>query len=491
MGLMRFAVTPPERISEDTVQQAYMSGIDRIAWQCRVRYSNGELALERSVSESGNLHIPWLVEGHGQVTLSTGSLMERQEPYHLPVELARGEIGQIRNQLSEWQLIGLPVPEEINNKLAEARGYFARAVAGPQGSEQSAQLAEEAIRGALEASNRLADCYAEQALTIRHRTSSKLPTLLGADLGISLLDNYTSREFLQTFNAATVPMVWREVETSEGNRNWSICDKQIEWCRSHGLTVCGGPLLQLDRWSVPDWLYVCEGDFDSLLSFATEFITAAVNRYKGRVDLWQCIGRLSAVEFLSLTEEEKVRLAAQTIELTRSLDPQTPVATSFDQPWAEYMSRQNLDFPPLHLADALVRADLGLTAVVLEMDMGYHPEGTLNRDPLELSRQLDYWSGLGLPIYLSLCVPSSNHPDPLARRRAKPPAAECSPRTQRNWIARYLPLILAKPYVYGVYWNQLRDSEPHDFSHGGLFDLRRHPKPAIHVLASIRKAHLK
>ena len=37
---------------------------------------------------------------------------------------------------------------------------------------------------------------------------------------------------------------------------------------------------------------------------------------------------------------------------------------------------------------------------------------------------------------------------------------------------------LAKPMVQGVIWNQLRDSDPHDFPHGGLFDDRRHAELA-------------
>ncbi len=58
-------------------------------------------------------------------------------------------------------------------------------------------------------------------------------------------------------------------------------------------------------------------------------------------------------------------------------------------------------------------------------------------------------------------------------------------------MGRYVPLILAKPYVHGIVWNQLRDFEPHDFPHGGLIDLRRQPKPALAQLAAIRRAHLK
>jgi hypothetical protein len=45
--------------------------------------------------------------------------------------------------------------------------------------------------------------------------------------------------------------------------------------------------------------------------------------------------------------------------------------------------------------------------------------------------------------------------------------------------------------VQGVVWNQLRDSLPHDFPHGGLFDDRRQAKLALRTLATIRQTYLK
>jgi hypothetical protein len=281
------------------------------------------------------------------------------------------------------------------------------------------------------------------------------------------------------------------VETSEGSYCWDICDKQIEWCRANRLKVCAGPLLQMDSRSLPDWIYLCEDDFDTLLSFVEEFIQTAVHRYRGKVDLWVCCGRTNTADLLGLSEEEKVRLAARSLELTHGLDAETPVIVSFDQPWAEYLSARNLDFPPLHFADALVRADLGLAGVMLEVNFGYSSGGTLPRDLLEFSRQLDYWSLLGVPMYLSLCVPGSDRADPLAQLSDRLPPPGSSPQTQQAWIAKYLPMLLAKPYVQGVLWSQLRDSLPHDYPNGGLFDLRRHPKPSLRTLASIRQAHLK
>jgi hypothetical protein len=488
MGLMRFIV-PDDHSSEEVFRQAYLTGLDRVPWFVERRQENGQLVLERSVSDSGSLNIPWLVEGYGQLTLSTGTLRERPEPYHLPLELARGKVSQLRNQMSDWVIQGLEVPPEVHQKVAEATRLFSQAVVDPRQSEQSRELANQAIRTALEAGDQLAECYAEQALALRRRISNRLPSVLGANLGTSLLDDYTAGQYVQTFNAGCAPLVWREIQTSEGRLDWSISDKQIEWCRAHELTVCAGPLLQFDDHSLPDWLYMCEGDFDSILDFASEFVEAVVRRYRGKVDLWICSGRVNTADILSLSEEEKVRLAARSIELVHCLDSDTETVISFDRPWGEYLTQRKNDLPPLHFADALVRAGLGVTGLMLEMNVGYSARGTLQRDPLEFSRLLDYWSILGVPLYLAVTVPSASHADLLARCRETLSQGNWSTKAQQAWVTQYLPPLLAKPFVSGILWNQLRDFEPHDFPHGGLFDLRRHPKPALRQLASLRKAH--
>jgi hypothetical protein len=496
MGLMRFVVVPPERITEETLQQAYVSGVDRVAWRVDLTMEGGQLMVRRAVSESGNLHIPWPVEQRGRLTLSTGSLMEQPRPYHLPLELARGTIGQLSNQLAEWRTLGLAVPEKVTQGLSEAMGYFGRAVVREEGLEESAKLAERAISVALDAIDLTVASYVDQASgtgvtpVARRRAGEKLPVLLGGNLGSAMPDESLAQQFLRCFNAAVVPICWREIEADQGSWRWDVCDRQIEWCRAHALKACGGPLFQLDPRSLPDWLYLYEDDFDNLCACVREFIRAAVTRYRGKVDLWQSAGRLTSAEILSLSEEEKLRLAAGTIELVRSLDPDVPALVSLDQPWGEYLSRRETDLPPLYFADTLVRAGLDLTGVGLEINLGYHPGGTLPRTLLDFSRQLDYWSLLGLPLFVSIAVPSADHEDPLAQRRVGVVRDSWTTGAQQSWVARYVPLILSKPLVQGVFWNQLYDSQPHDFPHGGLFAPDDRPKPALDSLASIRQAHL-
>lgn len=319
MGVMRFLVHPPERITDDVIQRIYMAGLDRVPWYCRVHRTADGFAMERMVSDSGNLYVPWMVPGFGEVTLGTGSLMERERPYHLLVELARGKVNQVRSQLAEWQSIGLTPPKPLMDKLHEAVEQFALAATSQHEPATSAPHAERAIEAALHAAALLATTFTEQALAVRYRQAAKLSTQLGANLGSLVLDESTGKLVRASFNTAALGMNWREIESSQGKLDWSTTDAQIAWCQNHHLQIYGGPLLRLDSLGLPDWLYLWEGDFDSILSFLSDHVERTVTRYRGKVNLWLCASRINVGSVLSLREVDKQRMAVRAIELTRKL----------------------------------------------------------------------------------------------------------------------------------------------------------------------------
>ena len=491
MGVMRFRIHPSERLTDELVQQAYLTGLDRIAWRVEASREDGVLSLCRAASESANLHLPWHIDGHGVVTISSGCLMERLEPYLLPLELARGSLGQLRNQVADWQAIGLNVPQPVRDRVQEAARLFGQAATGQDDPPTCAQRSETSLRLSYEAGVLLTATYTDQSIAVRRRGGGRLAAWLGANLGAALLDESAASVFLHAFNAANVPICWHDVEATEGSYYWPLSDRQIEWCNAHELRTVAGPLLTLAPHAMPDWLALWEDDFENLLAFVEEFVRAAVTRYRGKIDLWQCAGRVNTGDVLCLSEQDKLRLTARSVELVRELDPDVPAAISLDQPWAEYMSRHDADFPPLHFADALIRAGLDISGLALEMNLSRSPGGTLPRSPLELSRQIDAWGSLGLPLYLHISAPSDGVDDPLARRTAQRTPGRWTARVQQAWLARCVPLMLAKPCVAGVFWNQLRDAEPHEFPHAGLFDSHNNPKPALKTLAAIRQAHLR
>jgi len=494
MGVIRFLIDSPQRLTPAAVQRAYFTGPDYIPWPTRARLTLDGLEVERESNESGNLHILWHVPDLGELVLVTGTLAERGKPYWLLVELARGQLFRLRTQMAEWHDLGLVLSREIHAGLERATRLFAEAATCQHLPKEVEPRAERALVAALETGQKLAACFVEQALAGRKRHASKLPTWLGAALGHHAVDKTNGRRLMSSFNAAAVTCNWHEIEAVEGAYRWEAYDQQLEWCQGHDTKIAAGPLLKFSQGALPDWLYLWSGDFENLLSVITDYVETTVTRYRGKVHLWNCAGRLAEPDALGLSEEQRFQLAVRVVEIVHRLDPETPAVISFDQPWGEYLHRSRLELAPLTLADALVRSELGLGGLAVECNVGYSPGGTAARDILAFNRLVDWWGSFGLPLYFYVTFPSAATIDPLSRKPAHV-AVEAHPRGaspagQLAWVEQFVSLLVAKPAVRGVFWNQLADAELHDFPHGGLIDPAGDSKPALAALGAIRRQHL-
>jgi hypothetical protein len=489
MGQLRLVIPRPERLAPAAAEQAYLAGAEGIPWECTTTQSGTSLAIERDTRESGYLYFPWNVPGRGLVMLCSGSLMERSKPYLLPVELARGTINRLRNQVSGWELGGMTMPAGLAPLMLAATTAFARAATGQSDAVAAEDAANAAIAKALEAIDLVTADYTQQVLEIRKSQQSPLPTLFGARLQAAPPLELGAR-FLMAFNTALVSPVWHLAEPKLGAFDWEALDAQVEWCKSQNLRTCFGPLMQFDKHLLPDWLFL-DDEYDEVQLSTLQFIDAVVKRYRGRVQLWHVAGGMNLNGAFDFTEEQRLRLVVEAVDRVRALDARTPMIVSFDQPWGEYIARQDQELTPLHFADTLVRGELGLAGIGLTMNLGYWPGGTLPRDPLEVSRQLDRWSQLGVPLVVFLTVPSEDTVD----RRAQHPgrvlmglaADVVTPSWQQQTLQWLLPLIIAKQSVQAVIIGQWRDDLPHDFAHGGLCDARGRPKPALASVTQIRK----
>lgn len=497
---MRFVAPRRDRILPGATECSYLAGMEGIPWRSRTTWlaggdettGAGEFVVERAVGESGNFFIPWRVEGHGQLILSTASLMERAKAYNLPLELARGALNRLRNQAADWEMGGLVLSQNLHASIRAATAVFCIAVSSENDLE-AADFAEQSIKAALDTSETLADEFCTQVMAARHDQGGPLPSLLGGRLPSRMLSEAESTSLPDAWNAAVVPFSWREIERTAGQFSWDDCDERIRWCQSQGWRIIGGPLLCVGKQNLPDWIYLWEEDFEQLQAHATQFLRATVERFRGRVHIWHCAERMNVDGALRLTEEQRLRLVVAAIDELRRIDPQTPILVSFDQPCGEYLANSSLELSPLHFADSLVRADLGIAGIGLEFNMGYWPQGTFPRDRIEFSRQLDRWSLLGLPLVVFLSAPSSGERDPAARVDAMVPSNSsdaASPESQQRLVERLAPLLLAKHYVQGLFWNEFSDADVSDFAHGGLFDAAGQQKPILDVFTSLRKQYL-
>jgi hypothetical protein len=448
--------------------------------------------LERSVSESGNFHILWDVPEHGRLALATASLVERPRPYSLPVELARGAVHRLRSQISDWQIADTPVPDALEQAAKAIASDLSRAVSSPNELD-AADLADMTLRRTLDVGDQLIRETSQQILLSRRQKSGCLPTLLGGTLPSQSLSEAQRRLLSQAWNSAVVPFSWRVVEQTAGRFAWDVCDQLVRDCRSQGWKIVGGPLLDLGRRNLPDWTYLWEDDFEQLRSYSMQFLRAAVERYRGKVHIWNCAARMNVACAVGLTEEQRLRLVVTAIDEVRRLDPQTPILVSIDQPWAEYLATASHELSPIRFADSLVRADLGVAGLGLELNTGYWPGGTLPRDAVEFSRQLDRWSACGLPLIVFLTIPSGEGSSNLAQpgvMAAERPAVLTPFEGQERRAEQLIALLLAKHYVQGVYWNQFADSEGCEFVTGGLFDAASQAKPVLRTMMALRERFL-
>jgi hypothetical protein len=486
---MRFVVPRPDRVVADAADQAYLAGAEGIPWECRTTLFPGAMLIERETRESGYLYFPWNVDGRGVVMLISGSLMERPRSYNLPVELARGTINRLRNQASGWQGAGMTIPAEFDKLLAQATRHFTLAATRQDQPESAADHADDTIRVGLDAGDLLCRDYSQQVLTIRRSQQSPLGTLLGCRLAAPP-EGKSQAKFLAAFNTAICSPAWPQVEAKFGTYQWDAPDRTVQWCRDQNVRLCVGPLVQLDRHALPDWLFL-DNDYEEVQASVLGWLEAVVKRYRGKAQLWHVASRLNQDGAFEFTEEQRLRLLVEAVDRVRALDARTPLVVSFDQPWGEAIVKKDQELTPLHFADTLVRGELGLAGVGIEIHYGAWPGGTLPRDPMDISRQLDRWSQLGAPLMVLLSAPSSHAADAKALHPAKPlpdlAAGKLTPPWQRSLIEWLVPLIVAKQSVQAVVWDNWQDNQPHEFSHSGLLDAKGKPKPALQALIDLRR----
>jgi hypothetical protein len=472
MGRMQFIVPHRDRLPDGAIELAYLAGHEEAPYQTRTSWQGDWLSVHRDEAESATFTIPWIVGNRPPLALSTGTLVERARPYLLPVELARGTVYRLRTYAFLWQALGLVVPAGLSPLLKEALGALARAATAQDQPVEAAKSAEQALVAGLEGGAVLCAAYADQSRRARRAMSTRTPLVVGVPLDDDRPPDQPFAEFLlQSCNTLSVPFSWRNIEATAGAPSWQLSDVQIAWCQGHEKRICGGPLVRLEPEALPDWIGPAT-DFGTLQASVARHVQAVVERYRGRVHLWNCGAAINTATTLPLTEEQRVRLAVSAIETARAADRQTPVILTLDQPWGEALRDERRQLSPIHFADALVRGDLGLAGLGLRIDMGFAPGATLPRDVLEISRQIDRWSVFNLPLLIEFTLPPSVLP---------------SDHGEQAWIEQVIPVLLGKPAIQAVFWGRLFDGQGRPFADRGLFDREGVPKPALRAFSAIRR----
>lgn len=475
----------------------FAGGYDQTPIPTESAVESGRLIISRGLNESGYLLVPWRVDPFGTIVTTTATLREREEPYRLLVELARGKLNQVRTQLAEWQDIGLEIPSQLDRELAEATRMFARAaVDQPDGSEGGADadaLSQRVLEHSCGIADRIVRLYAEHMLATRLREGGRLTSRISARYGTALTGERAD-QYRQTFNAAQVAVRWRDHEPEEARYQWQQLDAAVAGARAAGLPITAGPVIDLSPGMLPDWITAWEGDLPALAAFMCDFLETAVGRYAADVRRWVVCAGFNHTDGLGLGDDDRLRLAARLFEAAAQIDPELELVVSITQPWGDYLVNEDQTISPLAFADDLVRAGLRVSAVELELRPGVLPRGSLPRDLLEVYRILDLFAKLQLPIEILLSHPTSLQPDTgvVGSQTLWPAFARdrITSATQAAWGSAVTALALAKSEVQAVTWDHWSDADPHLTPHGGLIDSGGRIHPLLAQLESLRKAYL-
>lgn len=495
MGTLNFLL-PNDASQADNadLNLAYMTvGYDNLPSPTQTSVHPDRFVLEREVTESGSLIVPWNVQGGGRVLCSSGTLMERRQPYSAGIELARGKLTQLRGQAAEWRMAGLQIPDSIDEQIRDANRRLGHAVTQPAGTDVEVD-ARAALAAASHAANQLVRIYIDQMFRARHQRQPRLETGLGVRLNGPVPPGVASAT-AAACNAAAIPLTWKLIEPSESQYRWDQADAMLDWATRQNLKVSAGPLVDFSSYGLPDWLAAWEGDLPSLSSFMCDYVETVVGRYHRRIRRWQLTAAANTTRMLKLSEDDVLWLIARLAEAAWQVDPEIELSVGLSQPWADYMGREERMHSPFAFADVLVRAGLRMGCLDIEWIMGVTPRGSYCRDLLDASRILDSFALMGIPLQVTMSYPASPGADALADPELTAKAGHwiggLSADVQADWAADFLALAACKPYVRTIYWAHLNDAEAHQFPHSGLLDYAAEPRPALDELRHLRDEHLR
>src|SRR3954451_12904469 len=242
MWPMTFQLPPglPQEVAQQLQWSCLAGGPDNMPWPTNLSMTGGVLTLARQTEESGHLVAPWPVAGAGQLMGTSATLMTRQVPYQLLVELARGKVNQVRCQAADWQAGALQLPPALADRIRRSALLFGKAVCAGNPADTVA-LCNPALAEAYQAASDLVRVYVNQVFHIRHQRQDRLS--LACRLGPAVLDAKLGPQFKSTFNRAVLPLSWHQVEGEETVYNWDQSDQLLDWAEENQLDVTAGPLV--------------------------------------------------------------------------------------------------------------------------------------------------------------------------------------------------------------------------------------------------------
>lgn len=466
---IRFLV--PDRICcnpRKRIACAYWVGQGRFISPVQGRIEDGVFTIDQVPRCGQHLYIPWTIDGIGEVFVRSSQVMQRDEPYRLTTELARGELTQARDLLASCQSAGVPIANRIEEELKAACCSLLQSVR-MENAEQADQLSLQVLKRAVQICNELTIASCRQSTKVCP-IGVGLGNSGGQDLPVDLFDHFS------------IPISWKHLEPEQGQYKWTQLDRLISECRRNKRAFTVGPLVGLYPECLPDWLQAWADDADLVATLMSNFIETVMHRYRTKVRSWEITGGVNADNLLDLGEEKTRSILEQLLRVAHELDPNAELVLTVDQPWGDFLVEGDRCYTPYCMMDCLMRSAAPIRALNIEVAMGF-PSCRGNRTLLDFSRMLDRYSKLEIPLRVRLFFPSEAQWQCMG---APGTGSNITEKHQADWLHQHIVVAQSKTAVEQVTWGRLQD-DPADirFPHSGLIAADGRLKPAFEHLRSL------
>jgi len=501
--MLRFRVfkdgVPPADLDLST---AYLVGSDSVPIRGEFSYANGEIVCRKRAAGPAALTLMWESKNFGNLMLETTRLPEREEPYILNLELARGRVMRLMQKREEWGLFDIPEAATINEKALEARDLLLEAITAQQDPAKASEFGDKCLQLVLPVSEQAALAHADLLLQRRIATRNFPRGAFGVRVEHAITSEAYRRALLPNADFVRMPM-WRKlIEPQEQQYSWQAIDEWMEFLRRARLPVVAGPLVHFTEIAIPEWLYIWEHDYETVRDLLYEHIERVVTRYGPQVALWNVISGLHVNAQFSFTFDQLMDLTRMAVMLVKKVQPTGRTMIELTQPWGEYYATNQRSIPPMLYAEMIVQSGIQFDVFGVQLKFGMPRDGCWQRDLFQISSLLDRFAPFGKPVMISaMQVPSAAVPaDFWGEDAVGVPGTWRRPWTealQAKWLEAVTDVALSKPFVEAICWQDLVDipvkalatmSGAHSVPHGGLANFDVTPKQALKTWASLRKA---
>ncbi len=476
---MKFQAFKDGKLLNDLdVRGAYLVGTDGIAIRkANIKFANECVECSSGKPDTASLVLFWPVEGYGRVLLPTTTLPERDRPYCLNIELARGKFMQILNKCEDWAFYE---KNGMGQLYEEARSLFIKAIGDIGNVPQASVLADEALSKAMTFAEQLATQRAQQVVKMRVKNKGFSKNIFSVRAENSWVENEEClKKAMELATHVSIPISWAKIEKHKGKYDFSKVDQCVSTLARKRLILSGGPLLRFHQTDIPQWLIAGKANFETVRESAYRFITEIATRYANRIRTWTVISGLNNLNHFGFDFEQVLELTRAATMAVKNVDGRIKKVIEIENPWGEYYSQKEGTKPPLDYNDMIVQGGINFDAFGLRMDFA-SINGALARDMMQISALLDYIAPVAKPFWISdVAVPTIGTE-----------GQEWTPAKQAIWLERFCVIALSKPHIESVIYSKMADkNEPGELK-TGLLSNDLQPKESFARLTRIRKAIL-